>query len=198
MSCSPFDIRDYFLKELAVAEQQQVEAHVRTCGQCYEELERLRLTGAALFSLRDEEVPQRIAFVSDKIFEPSPWRRVWAAFWGSGARLGFAGASMLSVAILVSAMTRPAPVIQAPPAAAVNPVSGAEIQALIDSAVLKALNENQARSEARTQQLALDLAQARQQLLWAASEFDLARKRSNVGVVSAGLYMPPRVNPELK
>ena len=106
MSCSPFDLRDYFLKELAAPDESQVEAHIRTCQPCYEELERLRLTGAALFSLRDEEVPQRIAFVSDKIFEPSLWRRAWTAFWGSGARLGFAGAATLSIAILVSAMTQ--------------------------------------------------------------------------------------------
>src|SRR5258708_37318755 len=67
------------------------------------------MTQAALFSLRDEEIPQRIAFVSDKVFEPSPWRRWWSAFWGSTARLSFASAAMLSAAILVSALNRPAP-----------------------------------------------------------------------------------------
>jgi len=200
MSCSPFDLRDYFLKELPAPDARQVEAHVRTCRSCQEELERLRLMETALFSLSDEEVPQRIAFVSDKIFEPSAWRRAWAAFWSSGARLGFAGAAMLSIAILVSAMTRPVPVIQPPAAAAVTatPVSDAEIQSRIDAAVLKAVSESETRNDTRTQQLAADLAQARQQLLWAASEFDLLRKRSNVGVVSAGLYAPPRDNSELK
>ena len=109
MSCSPFDLRDYFLKELTDPQQRQVEAHVKDCPACREELERLRLTEAALFSLREEEIPQRIAFVSDPVFEPSGWRRWWAAFWGSSARLGFASAAMLSVAILVSALTRPVP-----------------------------------------------------------------------------------------
>src|SRR5579872_2331072 len=108
MSCSPFDLRDYFLQELADPQQRQVEAHIRGCDPCREELDRLRITEAALFSLRDEEIPQRIAFVSDKIFEPSPWRRWLAAFWGSTARLGFASAAMLSAAILFSALTRPA------------------------------------------------------------------------------------------
>ena len=28
MSCSPFDLRDYFLKELPDSEQRQVESHV--------------------------------------------------------------------------------------------------------------------------------------------------------------------------
>src|SRR5205807_4315819 len=132
MSCSPFDLKDYFLRELPDPHQREVEVHVSCCPVCREELDRLQLTGAALFSLRDEEIPQRIAFVSDKIFEPSPWRRGWAAFWGSGARLGFVSAAMLSVALLVSAVMRPAPVgrVSDPPKAtpAAVQVSEAEIQ----------------------------------------------------------------------
>ena len=97
MSCSPFDLRDYLLQELAGPQQRrQVEAHVKTCAPCREELDRLRITEAALRCMVEEEIPQRIAFVSDKIFEPSPWRRWLAAFWNSGARLGFASAAMLS------------------------------------------------------------------------------------------------------
>jgi anti-sigma factor RsiW len=79
MSCSPFDLRDYFLKELPGPDGKQVEVHIKICAACREELERLRVTEAALVSLRDEEMPQRLAFVSDKIFEPSPVRRAWAA-----------------------------------------------------------------------------------------------------------------------
>jgi anti-sigma factor RsiW len=101
MSCSPFDLRDYFLKELPGPEGKQVEVHIKTCAACREELERLQVTEAALFSLRDEEMPQRLAFVSDKIFEPSPVRRAWAALWVSGARLGFASAAMLSAAFVI-------------------------------------------------------------------------------------------------
>ena len=72
MSCSPFDLRDYFLQELPSPQRLQVEAHVKTCHPCREELERLQLTEAALFSLRDEEIPQRIAFVSDQFSSPRP------------------------------------------------------------------------------------------------------------------------------
>src|ERR1035441_9777807 len=97
MKCPPFDLRDYFLKELTDPQQRQVEAHVQDCSGCREELDRLRPTQAALCSLRDDEIPQRIGFVSDPVFERS-W---WAAFWRSPARLGFASAAMLSVAILV-------------------------------------------------------------------------------------------------
>jgi anti-sigma factor RsiW len=101
MNCSPFDLRDYFLKELTDPQQRQVEAHVQNCSSCREALDQLRLTEAALCSLRDEEIPQRIGFVSDPVFE----RSRWAAFWASPARLGFAGAAMLSVAILVLGLT---------------------------------------------------------------------------------------------
>ena len=107
MSCSPFDLRDYFLKELERPQQLEVEAHVRNCAACREELERLGAAEAALFSLRDEEIPQRIAFVSDQIFEPSAVRRWLTAFWGSTPRLGFASAAMLSAALVFFALYHP-------------------------------------------------------------------------------------------
>jgi anti-sigma factor RsiW len=149
MSCSPFDLRDYFFQELSDPHRQrQVEAHVKTCAPCREELDRLRITGAALRSLAEEEIPQRIAFVSDKIFEPSPWRRWLAAFWNSGARLGFASAAMLSASLVVFALRpAPAPVLsvmrasvtaKAPAPVTVtqaSAVSEAEIQRRINAAV---------------------------------------------------------------
>src|SRR4051795_5614748 len=143
MSCSPFDLKDYFLKELADPHRRQVEAHVKSCEPCREELDRLQLTESALFSLREEEIPQRIAFVSDPIFEPSPWRRFLSDFWGSAARLGFASAAMLSAALVVFALRQsaPAPVVSiAPPAVAtVAAVSEPDIRPLIDAAVAKAV-----------------------------------------------------------
>ena len=99
MSCSPFDLRDYFFGELARDQQRAVDAHVRACTACREELDDLRLTQSTLLTLRDEEPPRRIAFVSDKIFEPKWWQRLWH----SGPRLGLASAAMLSGAILVHA-----------------------------------------------------------------------------------------------
>ncbi len=99
------------------------------------------MTEAALFSLRDEEIPQRIAFVSDQIFEPSPVRRWFSGFWGSAARLGFASAAMLSASILYFAATRPAPApdrTAAPTMAAVSP-SPQQIQQQIQQAVAKAV-----------------------------------------------------------
>jgi anti-sigma factor RsiW len=199
MSCSPFDLRDYFLKELPDSEQRQVEAHVRNCQPCLEELDRLRLTEAALFALREEEIPQRIGFVSDQVFEPSPWRRWWAALWGSTARLAFASAAMLSIAIMVAAL-RPVGQIAVRPGApqVVKAISDTEIQSRIDIAVAKAVAQVDARQTEKTKQLVAELEGTRQRLLWAASELDLSQKRANTVRVLA-YYGPPRAdNGELK
>lgn len=201
MSCSPFDLRDYFLKELPESEQRQVEAHVRNCQPCLEEMDRLRLTEAALFALREEEIPQRIGFVSDQVFEPSPWRRWWAALWGSTARLAFASAAMLSIAILVAALHpvgQQIAVRPGPPQIVKAAISDTEIQSRIDIAVAKAVAQVDARQTEKTKQLVAELEGTRQRLLWAASELDLSQKRANTVRVLA-YYGPPRAdNGELK
>ena len=199
MSCSPFDLRDYFLKELPDSERRQVEAHVRNCQPCLEELDRLRLTEAALFALREEEIPRRIGFVSDQVFEPSPWRRWWAGLWGSTARLAFASAAMLSVAILVSALRPVEQIAVRPgPPQIVTAVSETEIQSRIDTAVAQAVAQVDARQTEKTKQLVADLESTRQRLLWAASEFDLYQKRAKTVQVLAS-YGPPRAdNGDLK
>jgi anti-sigma factor RsiW len=147
MSCSPFDLRDYYLKELTDPQQREVEAHVKDCPACREELQQLRLTQAALFALRDEEIPQRIAFVSDPVFEPSPARRWWAAFWGSSARLGFASAAMLSAAILVATLAHTG-----------GGVAAGLSYAEVDRRIQQAVYASEARQTAKTTQLVHDLA----------------------------------------
>src|ERR1035438_8408420 len=150
MNCSPFDLKDYFLKELTDPQQRQVEAHVQDCCGCREELDRLRLTEAALCCLREEEIPQRIGFVSDPVFERS-W---WAAFWGSSARLGFASAAMLSVGILVLGLglvTHRAPAVFS----SQTVYSRAEVDQRIQAAVSAA----ESRQEQKTTQLVHDLAE---------------------------------------
>jgi anti-sigma factor RsiW len=191
MSCSPFDLKDYFLQELASAQRIQVETHVKSCLACREELERLQLTGAALFSLRDEEIPQRIAFISDQIFEPSPLRRWFSGFWGSTARLGFASAAMLSLSIVYFAATRPAPSpgrTAAATVAAVIPSPG-EIQQQIDQAVSKAVAEVEARQAEKNTQLVADFSRRNDEALrsvrWMAGELDANRKRNQVTRVMA-------------
>jgi len=201
MSCSPFELKDYFLQELADPQRRQVEAHIRTCETCREEMDRLRLTEAALFALREEEIPQRIAFVSDPVFEPSAWRRTLSAFWNSGPRLGFASAAVLSAALIVFAVTRPAPapVVQVTPAAqtaaAASPaISPTDIQARIDAAVAKAMAPVEARHEQDERvirQAKAELETARQRLLVAAQEYDYNSRKQGASVVMLGLAGPP-------
>jgi anti-sigma factor RsiW len=196
VSCSPFDLRDFFLKELPETEQRQVEAHLHGCAACREELDRLRLTEAALFTLRDEEIPQRIAFVSDKIFEPSPWRRWWMEFWSSAARLGFASAAMLSAAVVFFALTRPAPA-PVPAAAAMKTISETEIQQRIGSAVEKAVAESEARQNARTEKLiaAIETRDRRERnslMLQATNTFDYLERQDNMFQRAAYGYDSPR------
>lgn len=92
-------LRDYAFDELPHSERAAIEQHVAACSECALELDRLRMTTTALRTLPDREIPQRIAFVSDRVFEPSWFRR----FWNSGAQLGFASACLLAVALVVSA-----------------------------------------------------------------------------------------------
>jgi hypothetical protein len=72
-----------------------MEQHLAGCAECALALDQLRLTTAALRTLPEREIPQRIAFVSDRVFEPSLFRRFWNA--------GFASACVLAVALVVSA-----------------------------------------------------------------------------------------------
>jgi len=194
MSCSPFDLRDYFLQELPEQDRRQVESHIKGCQSCGEELERLQLTESALFSLRDEEIPQRIGFVSDKVFEPSPWRRAWGALWNSSGRLAFFGAAMLSAAILVSALTRPAPapvVVRAPAVVASASISDAEIDRRVESAVARAVAQTQAGQIQQIKMLNAELESARQRLILASDEFSMEQKRANTRYLMASNYGPP-------
>jgi len=194
MSCSPFDLRDYFLQELADPHQRrQVEAHVKTCGPCREELDRLRIAEAALRCLADEEIPQRIAFVSDKIFEPSPWRRWLAAFWNSGARLGFASAAMLSASLVVFALKPvPAPVISvvrpaAPATATVTQAAAvpeAEVQRRIHAAVEKAV-------ELKTKDLMKEIQSDHVRIMMATAQLEQDERRVNK-LVAANYGLPER------
>jgi Lon protease-like protein len=141
MNCSEIDLNDYFFGEAPEA-----EAHVTSCAECSAGLDQLRATRAVLLTLREEEPPQRIGFVSDKIFEPSPLRRFFADFWLSGARLGFASAAMRSVALLAfSARTQPK-VIERQVQVASNPGD-------VNAAVAKAVNAAMAEQEKKYQVL---------------------------------------------
>jgi hypothetical protein len=104
------------LGELDPSARQSAETHAAACEGCREELAALRLTLNSLSALRDEEIPRRIAFVSDKVFEPRWWQRMFHP--------AFASACVLAAAILVHAFVG-------------GGVSEAEVQARIDAALVE-------------------------------------------------------------
>ena len=125
MSCnspeSRPDWKAYVLRELGQDAHRQAEAHLATCSTCHEEVATLRLTLDTLSTLREEEMPRRIAFVSDKVFEPRWWQRVFSPTFAAGA--------LVAVAILIHGAMRPS---QIP-------------QAQVDAAVTKAITQVEAR-----------------------------------------------------
>lgn len=185
MSCSPFDLRDYLLGELAEAERRQVDVHVRSCGGCQEEMERLRITQSTLLELRDEEVPQRIGFVSDPVFEPSGPRRFWQAFWSSGPKLGFASAAMLSAALLIFTFLRP---VTAVPAVTAASLDTAKIEQQVSDRVAIEVRKAVAESEARQQKKTAELLAAAEQ------HYDQQRESDMKNVAAAFSYMEKKYN----
>ncbi|HYO84101.1 MAG TPA: zf-HC2 domain-containing protein [Bryobacteraceae bacterium] len=152
--CSPEKLKDYVLSELSQPERAEVEAHAEACAECRAELDTLGLTRAMLLAIPDEEPPRRIAFVSDKVFEPRWYQRLWA----SGPQLGFASAAMLAGAIMVHGwQVRPATVTQAAVTAPAPTVSAAAVEAEIEkrvrTEVAKAVAANEQKQLARTLEL---------------------------------------------
>jgi anti-sigma factor RsiW len=103
MSCSSPnskpDWKAYLLRELNPEASRQAEAHLAACSLCHEEVATLRLTLDTLSTLREEEIPRRIAFVSDKVFEPRWWQRVFTPTFAAGA--------LVAAAILIHGSLRP-------------------------------------------------------------------------------------------
>ena len=122
MSCSSPnpkpDWKAYLLGELNPEVSRQAETHLAACSNCHEEVATLRLTLDTLSTLREEEVPRRIAFVSDKVFEPRWWQRVFTPTFAAGA--------LVAAAILIHGSLRPG-------------------QAQVDAAVTEAVSQVEAR-----------------------------------------------------
>jgi hypothetical protein len=132
MSCSSPDHKPdwnaYALAELDPPAQRQAEAHAAACADCREELAALRLTLDTLSTLREEEIPRRIAFVSDKVFEPKWWQRIFSPT--------FAAAGLVAAAILVHAFVG---------TGAAGGVDETQLQARVDAAVNQAMEQAEAR-----------------------------------------------------
>lgn len=128
------DWKAYALGELDAQARREAELHASACSDCQEELAGLRITIDALATLREEEIPRRIAFVSDKVFEPR--------WWQSFLRPSFATGAVIAAAILVHAFVRPpaAPLPQQVDTAAIEARITAEVSKRIDAEVNTAVN----------------------------------------------------------
>jgi len=166
MSCKLEDRRpdwkSYALGELDARARQAAESHVAACADCQDELAGLRVTLDAMATLREEELPRRIAFVSDKVFEPRWYEKLTQAF----LRPSFAAAALIAAAILVHAFVRPVSAPASDPSQAVAQVDTSAIEArvtaevtarlqsemamAVNTAVTKAVAETEKRDDHRT------------------------------------------------
>jgi anti-sigma factor RsiW len=145
MTCSPFDLKEYLFGELNAEHRESVDRHLLACTNCQDELAALSATRSAILCMHEEEPPRRIAFISDKVFEPRWWQKIFA----SGPQLGFASAAMLATAIVFHAVHTPAAIPVSAPAPVVAQMDQraieAELAKRVQAAVVKASDEIEAR-----------------------------------------------------
>jgi anti-sigma factor RsiW len=157
MTCSPLDLKEYLFGELNAEQRESVDRHLLACPVCQDELAALSATRSAILCMHEEEPPRRIAFVSDKVFEPRWWQKMFA----SGSRLGFASAAMLAAAIVFHAVHTPA-AIQAPtPAPVVAQFDQKAIDAEVAKRVQAAVEKASVEIEARQAEKILQVVNAR-------------------------------------
>ena len=157
-----------------------------------EDQERVAAAIVALHQVPDQDPPRRIAFVSDKVFEPRWWQRIPA--WG------MAGASaMLSVSILahgwlmrpvasIPAVAATAQTMPADPAAyeKISRQLEARFQARLTAALseAKATHDAQLKEAVQVTERRLEF-QHRAQMLTVEENFDLFRKQMNRMIVAS-------------
>ena len=175
-------MRDYAFGELPADRQPELEQHLGVCGECTLELDRLRLTTAALRTLPDREIPQRIAFVSDKVFEPSPVSRFFAGFWNSASRLGFASACVLGAALIVSAYHRPVEVRTVVQAANTS----TDVSQQVNDAVTKAVAQVKIEDAREIEAVGHKYEQQYQERMASVAEnFEMLQKRLGTSLIAA-------------
>ena len=176
MRQAPHDLRDYALGELTVAERAEVDAYLAAEPAAREELARLRVACEALEALPAEEPPRRIAFVSDKIFEPSLAARCLRWLRLDGPRFALGMSALLAVVFAGLWATEPRVTVAAdgwtlafgPAPASVEPAGepaptlvAVPSEPTLDEATVRALLEEVvAASEARQRQTAERLVRA--------------------------------------
>jgi anti-sigma factor RsiW len=135
------EVRDYAFGELPEGKRGAVEEHVAGCAQCSAELDGLQLTTAALRILPDQEIPQRIAFVSDKVFAPSGFSKWFGAGW-----LNFASACVVAAGLVGAAFAYRPVVTNGAPAPVVT-ATKADVTAQVNDAVAKAVAQIRSEDE---------------------------------------------------
>jgi anti-sigma factor RsiW len=192
--CKP-DWKAYLLGELGPEDRRQHEECAAACPACREELATLRVTLDALSTLHEEEVPRRIAFVSDKVFEPRWWQRMPQSF----LRPSFAAGAVIAAAILVHAFVRPpaAPLPQVDMAAfetritaevnaKVNQRVEAQMAAAVNTAVDTAVTRAVAETRKQDDQRSAALLAAAERRYADAAEF-LDRRVTHIYAMSTGV-----------
>jgi len=199
--CDRERLCDFAFDELAAPARAEMERHLAGCAACATELAQLQLTTAALRVLPDREIPQRIAFVSDKLFQPSPVVRFFSSFWNSGARLAFASACVLAAAIVFSAYRRPAETQSHPQSVVTAGMTRDELSHEMDARINKAVSDAVARvheEDARVTKAALESAdrkaeQQRRELMVAMGE-QMNTLQKRLGVLTEYAMAGPERN----
>lgn len=140
------EIQAYILGELPAGKRKEMEQWLQSNPEAALEAERLGVVMSALQRLPEEEPPRRIAFVSDKVFEPKWYERLWA----SGPRAAFASAAMLAMAIVAHGVAT-AP--KAAPAPMTATISQDVIARQVNEAVTKAVAQVRTETDAQSQKL---------------------------------------------
>jgi uncharacterized protein YicC (UPF0701 family) len=178
------DFKDYVFGDLSAADRRALELRAAENPEAREEIARLQTLKDTLGTLKEEEVPRRIAFVSDPVFEPRWWQRIWR----SGPQLGFVSAGLLAAAILahgvlvqnVRTATPAAGVVsEAELSARVEKEVNARLDAAVQAAVARAVADLDAR---RKQESAALLAAAEQRFEQTRRE-DLAAAAANLELI---------------
>ena len=147
------DLKSYALGELDSRARQEAEGHVAACADCQDDLAELRVTLDAMATLREEELPRRIAFVSDKVFEQRWYQKLFL-------RPSFAAAMVIAAAILVHAFVRPVGLpsttaqvdtraIESRVSAEVTARLQSEMATAVNAAVTKAVTDTEKRDDQR-------------------------------------------------
>lgn len=154
-------------------------------SQSADDAERLEQTIAALKAVPAEEIPRRISFVSDKVFEPNWWQRLFpSAAWNMGAA-AIVAASILGHGYLARPVAA-VPVAQAVPAVA-QPSSTTQAESLeaayqrrLDEAVRKLTVEQDARFRMAVAETEKRMAfEHRAAMVTVEENFNLMRKQMN-------------------